>query len=135
ARAASAQEAAPTEPTGPEKSPSGFADFSCAPGNAGASYRPLTNKVLTLELRADTVYPYDFSEPKYDTIPGSTEVFRNGDVQAPKLGAGGASYYKGVQARLMPQFEGYSQTTPRTAVSPGRGQCQLDSAYRYISEM
>jgi len=135
ARAASAQEAAPTEPTGPEKSPFGFADFSWAPGNAGASYRPLTNKVLTLELRVDTVYHYDFSEPKDDTISGSSEVFRHGEFQVTQLGIGGDFYYKGVQARLMTQFGMYSQTTPRNDASPGRGQWQLDSAYRYISEM
>jgi len=39
-----------------------------------------------------------------------------------------------VQARLMPQFGLYSQTTPRNDPSPARGQWSLDNAYRYISE-
>ena len=34
----------------------------------------------------------------------------------------------------MTQFGMYSQTTPRNDASPGRGQWNLDSAYRYISE-
>src|SRR5262249_28749516 len=37
-------------------------------------------------------------------------------------------------ARIMTQFGMYSQLTPRNDASPGRGQWQLDNAYRYLSE-
>jgi hypothetical protein len=130
--APAASEAAPEAP---EKQPFGFADFSWVPGNAGAAYRPIASKVFTGELRVDTVYHYEFSEPKDNTVCGSSEVFRHNEFQVTQLGIGGDFYYKGVMARLMTQFGLYSQTTPRNDASPGRGQWGLDNAYRYISEM
>ena len=51
-----------------------------------------------------------------------------------QLGIGGDFHYDNVQGRLMTQFGMYSQTTPRNDASPARGQWQLDTAYRYISE-
>jgi hypothetical protein len=137
ARAQPAAAATTSEPApeAPERQPFGFADFSWVPGNAGAAYRPITSKVFTGELRLDTVYHYEFSEPKDNTISGSSEVFRHNEFQVTQLGIGGDFYYKGVMARLMTQFGMYSQTTPRNDASPGRGQWGLDNAYRYISEM
>src|SRR5207248_3641287 len=41
---------------------------------------------------------------------------------------------KGVQARLMTQFGLYATTTPRNDPSSGKGQWNLDNAYRYLSE-
>ncbi len=120
----------------PEKVPFAFADFSWAPGNYGASERPLTlgDGIFTGELRVDTAYHYSFANPKDDTISGSSEVFRHGEVQLTQLGVGGDFYYKGVHARLMTQFGMYSQTTPRNDASPARGQWSLADAFRYISE-
>jgi hypothetical protein len=51
-----------------------------------------------------------------------------------QLGIGGDFHYDNVRGRLMTQFGMYSQTTPRNDASPGRGQWNLDSAYRYVSE-
>ena len=120
---------APSVPT-----PFGFADFSWAPGNKAPSESPLKWGPFTGELRVDTVYHYSFNHPKDDTIAGSSEVFRHNEVQVTQLGIGGDFYYKGVQARLMTQFGMYATTTARNDASPGRGQWQLDNAYRYISE-
>lgn len=47
---------------------------------------------------------------------------------------GGDFNYENVGFRLMTQFGLYSTGTPRNDASPSRGQWQLDSAYRYISE-
>lgn len=132
--AATPAPAAPNTDYAPAKSAFGFADFSWMPGNYGASFKPLQYGAFSGEIRVDSVYHYEFSQPSDDTISGSSEVFRHNEVQVTQLGFGGDVYYKGVQARLMTQFGMYSQTTPRNDASPGRGGWNLDNAYRYVSE-
>ncbi len=111
-------------------------DYSWAPGNYGSSDRPLTlgNGIFTGEFRIDVAYHHSFRDPIDNTISGSSEVFRSGEFQVTQIGAGGDFNYKNVHGRLMTQFGMYSTTTPRNDASPGRGQWQLDNAYRYISE-
>lgn len=132
ASAAAAQKENPYAQREPE--PFAFADFSWAPGNYGSADKPLKWGPFTGELRVDTVYHYSFKNPQDDTISGSSEVFRHNEVQVTQLGVGGDFFYQNVQARLMTQFGMYSMTTPRSDASLGRGQWQLDNAYRYISE-
>lgn len=117
-----------------EPEPFGFADFSWAPGNKTPKDRPLSWGPFTGELRLDLAYHHSFNNPKDNTIAGSSEVFRHGEVQLTQVGFGGDFFYKNVHARLMTQFGMYSQTTPRNDASPGRGQWNLDDAYRYLSE-
>jgi hypothetical protein len=114
--------------------PFAFADFSWVPGNAGAAERPLTAGPFTGEFRLDDAYHYSFSDPQDGTISGSSEVFRHGEFQVTQLGIGGDILYKNVMGRVMTQFGMYSTATPRNDASPGRGQWQLDNAYRYLSE-
>jgi len=121
-------------PKGSKEEPFSFADFTWLNGNARTKEVPLDTKFFTPEIRADVDYNYSFSHPKDDTIGGSSEVFRHGEVQVTQLGVGGDFHYDNVRARLMTQFGMYSQTTPRNDASPARGQWQLDNAYRYISE-
>ena len=119
----------------PEKAPPfAFADFTWLNGNPRTKDIPLDTKFFTPEIRADVDYVYSFNHPKDDTIGGSSEIFRHGEVQVTQLGVGGDFHYDNVRARLMTQFGMYSQTTPRNDASPARGQWQLDNAYRYISE-
>jgi hypothetical protein len=126
--------AAAGEAKEPPAAPFAFADFSWAPGNAGASERPLTIGPFVGEFRLDDVYHYSFANPKDGTISGSSEVFRHGEFQVTQLGIGGDLLYKNVMGRVMTQFGMYSTTTPRNDASPGRGQWRLDDAYRYLSE-
>jgi hypothetical protein len=123
-----------SEDYGPKKVPFAFGDLSWAPGNYAPQDSPLKWGPFTGEVRADVAYHYSFNRPKDDTISGSSEVFRHGELQVTQLGIGGDFYYKGVEARLMTQFGMYSQTTPRNDSSPSRGQWNLDNAYRYLSE-
>ena len=106
-----------------------FADFTWLNGNARTKDVPLDTKFFTPEIRADVSYNYSFNHPKDDTVGGSSEVFRHGEVQVTQLGVGGDFHYDNVRARLMTQFGLYSQTTPRNDASPARGQWQLDNAY------
>jgi hypothetical protein len=114
--------------------PFAFADLTWLNGNSRTKDTPYSTSFFTPEIRADVDYNYSFNHPKDDTIGGSSEVFRHGEVQVTQLGVGGDFHYDNVRARLMTQFGMYSQTTPRNDASPARGQWQLDNAYRYISE-
>ena len=117
-----------------ETSPFAFADFSWVPGNYSGPEKPLTWGPFVGEFRVDTAYHHSFNSPIDNTISGSSEVFRHGELQVTQLGIGGDFYYKGVHGRLMTQFGMYSQTTPRNDASTARGQWDLADAYRYISE-
>jgi hypothetical protein len=116
------------------KEPFTFADFSWLTGNPRTKDAPLDSEAVTGEFRLDTSYTYSFNRPKDDTISGSSEIFRHGEIQVTQLGIGGDFHHDNVRGRLMTQFGMYSQTTPRNDASPSRGQWNLDSAYRYISE-
>ncbi len=111
-----------------------FADFTWLTGNSRTKESPIDSKAFTAEFRVDTVYTYSFNQPQDDTIVGSSEIFRHGEVQVTQLGAGGDFHYDNVRGRLMTQFGMYSQTTPRNDASPARGQWNLDGAYRYVAE-
>jgi len=126
---------APKPPEKPKASdPFAFADFTWLTGNPRTTESPLDSKVFTGEFRADTNYTYSFNKPQDDTIGGSSEIFRSGEVQVTQLGIGGDFHYDNVHGRLMTQFGMYSETTPRNDASPARGQWNLADAYRYISE-
>ena len=133
-----AQQAAAPEQNAPAKpkvaDPFAFADFTWLTGNPRTKDAPLDSPAFTGEFRVDTNYTFSFNHPQDDTISGSSEIFRSGEVQLTQLGIGGDFHYDNVRGRLMTQFGLYSQTTPRNDASPARGQWNLDSAYRYISE-
>ena len=114
--------------------PFAFADWTWLNGNPRTKTPAFDSKFFTPEIRTDVDYIYDFAHPKDNTIGGSSEVFRSNEVQVTQLGVGGDFHYENVRARLMTQFGLYSQTTPRNDASPGRGQWNLDNAYRYLSE-
>ncbi len=114
--------------------PFAFADFTWLTGNSRTKESPLATSAFTGEFRLDADYVHDFNHPQDDTIVGSSEIFRSGEVQITQLGVGGDFHYQNVRGRLMTQFGLYSQTTPRNDASPARGQWNLDNAYRYVSE-
>jgi hypothetical protein len=114
--------------------PFAFADFSWVPGNYAPTETPMATKYFVPEIRLDTAYHYEFSNPVDNTISGSSEVFRANEFQVTQIGVGGDFNYNNVTFRLMTQFGMYSTTTPRNDASPQRGQWNLADAYRYISE-
>lgn len=125
---------APVQAKAAPPEPFSFADFGWLTGNARTSESPLQTSAFTGELRVDTDYVYDFNHPADHSIGGSSEVFRSGEVQLTQFGIGGDFHWNNVRGRLMTQFGMYSETTPRNDASPSRGQWDLDTAYRYISE-
>jgi len=136
-RPSHAQEVGTSQPasaTQKKPDPFAFADFTWLTGNPRTTESAIDSKAFTGEIRFDTAYTYSFNRPQDDTISGSTEVFRHGEIQLTQAGVGGDFHYNDVRGRLMTQFGMYSQTTPRSDASPGRGQWALDGAYRYLSE-
>lgn len=111
-----------------------FDDFTWMPGNYAPAESIFSIPSFTPELRIDTAYHYSFNNPKDNTMSGSSEVFRHGEVQLTQLGVGGNFLYKNVGFRFMTQLGMYAMTTPRNDASVERGQWQQDDAYRYLSE-
>jgi hypothetical protein len=110
------------------------ADWTWLNGNPRTKNIYWDTKFFTPEVRADITYTYDFNHPADHSMGGSSEIFRSQEVQVEQLGVGGDFHYDNVRARLMTQFGMYSETTPRNDASPGNGQWDLDTAYRYVSE-
>jgi hypothetical protein len=110
------------------------ADWTWLNGNPRTKEIFWDTKFFTPEIRADTDYVFDFNHPSDHSMGGSSELFRSQEVQLEQLGIGGDFHYDNVRARLMTQFGMYSATTPRNDPSPGHGQWDVVSAYRYLSE-
>jgi hypothetical protein len=120
---------------GPEKpQPFAFGDFTWLTGSSRQKYSPIDTKVFTGELRVDVAYVHDFNHPQDDSIGGSSEIFRSNEFQLTQFGIGGDFHWNNVRGRLLTQFGMYAETTPRNDASPGRGQWDLDTAYRYLAE-
>lgn len=109
-------------------------DYAWVSSNYGPSEHPLVAGPFTFELRLDSALHYSAAQPRDDTIAGSSEVFRHGELQLTHVAFGGNVEHRRVQARLMLQLGLYAQTTPRNDASPARGQWQLDNALRYLTE-
>ena len=124
----------PPAPTVDKVTPFADADWTWLNGNPRTKDCPLCTKYFTPEIRVDTNYNLDLNHPADDTINGSSEIFRAQEVQLEQLGVGGDLLIDHVHARLMTQFGMYSVTTPRNDASAGRGQWDLDNAYRYLAE-
>jgi hypothetical protein len=137
-RASEAPREGPVRPAAGGKNrsaePFAFADFTWLNGNNRQRDFPLATAAFTGELRVDVNYTHSFNRPRDNTIGGSSEIFRSGEFQLTQFGIGGDFHHKNIRGRLMTQFGMYSQTTPRNDPSPGRGQWNLDNAYRYLSE-
>jgi len=132
--AASATAVTQTEASTGPIAPFSDADWTWLNGNPRTKDTPMATKYFVPEIRADVNYNLDFNHPKDDTISGSSEIFRSQEVQVEQLGVGGDFLIDNVHARFMTQFGMYSVTTPRNDASPARGQWDLASAYRYVSE-
>jgi hypothetical protein len=120
-------------PPGKEE-PFADADWTWLNGNPRTKDIFWDTKFFTPEIRVDTNYVFDFNHPTDHSIGGSSELFRSQEVQLEQLGIGGDFHWDNVRGRLMTQFGMYSATTPRNDPSPGHGQWDLVSAYRYLSE-
>jgi hypothetical protein len=127
-------EPAPTQADTGKVEPFSDADWTWLNGNPRTKDIFWDTKFFTPEIRVDTNYVFDFNHPTDHSIGGSSELFRSQEVQLEQLGIGGDFHWDNVRGRFMTQFGMYSATTPRNDPSPGHGQWDLVSAYRYLSE-
>ena len=127
-------EPAPTQTDPGKVEPFSDADWTWLNGNPRTKDIFWDTKFFTPEIRVDSNYVFDFNHPTDHSIGGSSELFRSQEVQLEQLGIGGDFHWDNVRGRFMTQFGMYSATTPRNDPSPGHGQWDLVSAYRYLSE-
>jgi hypothetical protein len=113
-----------------------FADFDATwlNGNTRQHDSPLDGKYFSGEFRADTFYGEDFNQPIDHSMGGSSEVFRNGEVQLEDLSIGGDFHDGHMRGRVLMLFGMFSATTVRNDASPAVGQWDVRSAYKYVSE-
>ncbi len=95
---------------------------------------PLATKYFVPEIRVDTNFIESYNQPKDHTMGGSTESFRNGEVQLEQMSVGGDLRIDNVRARVLTMAGLFATTTPRNDGSAGVGQWNLNDAYKYFSE-
>ena len=94
----------------------------------------LSTKYFTGSILLDGAYTHSFNNPNDNTVVGSTALARNNEMQMNSANFGGDFNYQGARARIMTQFGMRSTLVPRNDYSTYRGQYQMASAYRYLSE-
>jgi hypothetical protein len=114
--------------------PFAYADWTWLNGNARNKDAVWDSKYFTPEFRVDTNFIEDYNQPKDHTMGGSTESFRNGEVQLEQLSFGGDLHVGQVRGRILTMFGLFATTTPRNDASFGVGQWDLRGAYKYFSE-
>jgi hypothetical protein len=117
-----------------KKTPFADADWTWLNGSSRQHDSPLDTKYFSGEFRADTFYGLDFNQPRDHSMGGSSEVFRNGEVQVEDISIGGDFHAGHMRGRVLGLFGMFSSTTVRNDASPAVGQWDVRSAYKYISE-
>jgi hypothetical protein len=123
----------PPEPAASAE-PFGWGDFTWLNGGTRQTKRVLDSQYFTPQIDVDANYTYSFNRPIDDTVVGSTALARNNELELAFLGLGGDLHIGHVRGRLMLQLGTRSTVVPRNDGSILRGQFDLATAYRYISE-
>ena len=89
---------------------------------------------FTPSIMLDINYTHSFNRPIDNTVVGSTALARNDEMQLSAAHFGGDFNYKGARARIMAQFGTRSTVIPRNDYSQFRGQYDIASVYRNLSE-
>ena len=115
--------------------PFAWGDFSWMMGQSRKTSAPaFDSKYFTGDVTFDLNSTYSFADPIDNTVVGSTAVARNNELQLSFAGIGGDIHYGNVRGRLMMQFGNRSTVVPRNDISSYKGQYDLQTIYRYISE-
>jgi hypothetical protein len=121
------EEAKPSEPFA-------YADWTWLNGTPRNKDVVWDSKFFTPEIRFDTNFVQSFNHPRDDSLGGSTEIFRSGEVQVEQISFGGDFHWQNVRGRVLTLGGMFGVTTPRNDASAGRGQWSLRGAYRYFGE-
>ena len=134
---ASASKGTPAENTPPQErasEPFAWGDFSWLNGNNRQHASLLDTKYFTGIFTFDGNYNYSFNRPIDHTNVGSTATFREGEFNISFVGAGGDFHYQNARGRLLLQYGTRATGIPRNDNTPLRGQYDLYTALRFISE-
>jgi hypothetical protein len=125
----------PADPA-PEQASEPFAwgDFGWLNGSNRQKAALLDSKYFTGSILLDVNYTLSLANPIDHTVVGSTTLSRNNEMTLQFIGFGGDFHWENVRARIMTQFGTRSVVVPRNDFSTFRGQFDLQSALRYISE-
>ena len=126
--------AASANTTATPSEPFAFGDFSWLNGNNRQKSSLLDSKYFTGSFTVDLNYTHSNHNPIDNTVVGSTALARNNEVTVSFVGLGGDFHYNNVRGRFLTQFGTRSTVVPRNDNSINRGQYDLATAYRYISE-
>jgi putative OmpL-like beta-barrel porin-2 len=119
----------------PASEPFAFGDFSWLNGNSRKQTPPaFDSKYFTGDVTFDFNYTHSYNDPIDNTVVGSTALARNNELQLSFMGVGGDIHVDNVRGRVMMQFGTRSTVVPRNDGSSYRGQYDLQTIYRYISE-
>ena len=119
----------------PASAPFAFADFSWLNGTSRKTSPPaFDSKYFTGDVTFDLNYSHSFNHPIDNTVVGSTALARNNELQLSFMGVGGDIHVGNVRGRVMMQFGTRSTVVPRNDGSSYKGQYDLQTIYRYISE-
>ena len=122
-------------PKAPATEPFAFGDFSWLNGNSRKTSAPiLDTKYFTGDITIDLNSTHSFNDPIDNTVVGSTALARNNELQLSYLGFGGDIHVNNVRGRIMMQFGTRSTVVPRNDGSSYKGQYDLQTIYRNISE-
>ena len=115
--------------------PFAWGDFSWMMGQSRKTSAPaFDSKYFTGDVTFDLNSTYSFADPIDNTVVGSTAVARNNELQLSFAGIGGDIHYGNVRGRIMMQFGNRSTVVPRNDFSSYKGQYDMQTIYRYISE-
>lgn len=119
----------------PASAPFAFGDFSWLNGTTRKTTPALIdNKYFTSDVTLDLNYTHSYNNPIDNTVVGSTALARDNELQLSFMGFGGDFHVDNVRGRIMMQFGTRSTVVPRNDGSSYKGQYDLQTIYRYISE-
>jgi hypothetical protein len=125
---------APTSEPTKAAEPFAFGDFTWLNG-ANRQHKPiLDTPYFTPSFLLDVNFTESKAHPIDDTVVGSTALARNDEFNLSFLGFGGDFHYDHARGRLMMQFGSRATLVPRNDGSTNRGQFDLETALRYVSE-
>lgn len=114
--------------------PFSWGDFTWLQGNNRQHNALLNSQYFTGTLTMDGNFNYSFNRPKDHTNVGSTATFRTGEYNLSYIEAGGDFHYENVHARMVLQFGSRATGIPRNDNTPLRGQFDLYTALRFVTE-
>lgn len=116
--------------------PFSWGDFSWLQGNSRLDKQVLSSRYFTGDITMDINYNWNPQHPVDHTNSGSTATFRSNEINISYIEAGGDFHdsASGVRARLMLQFGARATGVPRNDATPLRGQFDLYTALRHVTE-